>query len=77
MSDIRFILAGITLVFVGFLVLGVFGSQFHAATVESEEFGECYDYSNDAPPIKIDCESKFLDKTLFFALVLGLIASRE
>ena len=75
MSDTRFILIGVALIFVGFLILGIFGSQFSATTIESQEFAECYKYFEDKPPVKTDCESELFGKTLFFGLVIGLIAA--
>ena len=75
MSDIRFTLIGIVLIFLGFLVLGIFGSQFNAVTIELQEFGNCYEYFDDMPPTKINCDLELFDKTLFFVLVLALIAS--
>jgi hypothetical protein len=35
MSDIRFIIIGIALVFSGFLVLGVFGGNYQSANIET------------------------------------------
>ncbi len=39
MSDMRFIILGIALIFVGFIILGAFGHEYQAATLESNEFG--------------------------------------
>ncbi len=75
MSDIRFILVGIGLIFGGFLILGGFGHDYQAATLESNEFGTCYEYSKDLPPREINCSSKVFDQILFFGLVLGFIIS--
>ena len=75
MSDMRFIMMGIVLVFAGFIILGVFGHDYQAATLESNEFGTCYEYANDKIPIEIDCSSKIIDQTLFFALVIGFTGS--
>ena len=75
MSDMRFILIGIGLIFVGFIILGVFGHDYQAATFESNEFGTCYEYSEDKPPIEINCSFKIFDQTLFFALVIGFIGA--
>ena len=72
MSDIRFIIIGAGLIFVGIIVLSVFGSG-HAEITMQTEFGECYDYHDDAPPTKIDCEIAMQDKLIFFALVALLI----
>ncbi len=75
MSDIRFIIIGVVLIFVGFIILGTFGHNYQAATLESNEFGTCYEYSENAPPVKIDCSFKILDQTLFFTLVLGFVGA--
>ncbi|MFQ5781457.1 MAG: hypothetical protein ACE5GR_00205 [Nitrosopumilus sp.] len=69
----RFILIGVALVFVGFIILGVFGHDFQAATLESKEFGTCYEYSDNGPPVETNCSFKILDQTLFFVLVIGFI----
>ncbi len=73
MSDMRFVIIGVVLIFVGFLTLGIFGSQFQAATIESNEFGTCYEYFNDKPPMAINCSFKVFDQTVFFGIVIGFI----
>lgn len=73
MGDMRFTIIGIVLVFVGFIILGGFGNNFQAATLESNEFGTCYEYSDDAPPKEINCSFKIFDQTVFFALVISFI----
>lgn len=75
MSDMRFILIGIGLIFVGFVILGAFGHDYQAATFESNEFRTCYDYSEDNPPVEINCSYKIFDQTLFFALISGFIGA--
>lgn len=75
MSDIRFTLLGVALIFAGFLVLGIFGGQYIEATIEAQEFGDCYDYQEDAPPTPIDCDIILQDKTVLAALVAGLIGA--
>ena len=47
MSDMRFILMGVALIFAGFVVLGVLGGQYSGAFVESSEFGTCYEYASE------------------------------
>jgi len=74
-SDIRFIMIGTCLIFAGFIVLGVFGSQFAASTLEAEQFGDCFEYFEDKPPVPVSCDVKLLDKALFFGLVLSLIGA--
>jgi len=75
MSDMRFTIIGIALIFVGFIILIVFGHNYQAATIESNEFGTCYEYSNDKEPVEIDCSLKILDQALFFALIIGFIGA--
>ena len=71
----RFIMIGIVLVFVGFIIMGILGSNYQAGTLESNEFGTCYEYFNDKPPAEIDCSFKILDQSLFFAIVIGFVGS--
>ena len=75
MSDMRFTIIGIGLIFAGFIVLGIFGSQYQTASIESNEFGTCYEYFEDRPPQEINCSFKLFDQTVFFALVIGLIGA--
>ena len=71
----RFTIIGIVLIFVGFIILIVFGHNYQAATLESNEFGTCYEYSNDKEPVEIDCSLKILDQALFFALIIGFVGA--
>lgn len=75
MSDTRQLMAGVAFVFAGFVVLGAFGSAHVSATVESREFSDCHAYSDDAPPERVDCAALELQKSLFFALVAGLLGA--
>jgi hypothetical protein len=75
MSDMRFIIIGIVLIFIGFLVLATFGHDYQAATLESSEFGTCYKYSENMPPKEINCSFKIFDQTVFFVGVIGFIGS--
>ena len=75
MSDIRFIMIGIALVFVGFLVLGIFGGDYRTMNIQNSEFTECYEYFEDAPPKRVDCVQEIQNSTLFFAVVLALIGA--
>ena len=72
MSDTRFIILGVGLIFAGIIVLTVFGAQFDEITLQ-EEFRECYEYHADAPPTEIDCDIAFQNKMIFFAIVVLLI----
>ncbi len=71
----RFTMIGIALIFVGIIILGVFGHNYQAATLESNEFGTCLEYSDDKIPVEIDCSLKILNQTLFFALIIGFIGA--
>ena len=75
MSDTRFTLIGIGLIFAGFIVMGIFGSDFVVSGIEAEEFEECFEYFDDRPPVKVECEVKIQDKIMFFTLIIGLIAA--
>ena len=75
MSDMRFTIIGIALIFVGFVVLGGFGQNYQAATFESNEFGTCYEYSENLPPVEINCSFKIFDQTVFFGIVVSFIGA--
>jgi hypothetical protein len=75
MSDMRFIILSVVLIFVGFLILGVFGHDYQMAKIEADEFGDCYDYDAGPNPVPINCSFKIFDQVLFFSLVLVLIAA--
>ena len=75
MSDTRFTLLGIGLIFAGFIILGIFGAPYFDATIQAQEFDDCYEYFDDSPPIPIDCEIKIQDKIIFSGLIIGLVAA--
>ena len=62
MSDMRFIMIGLVTVTIGFIVLGVFGAQFTEITVQTKEFSECYEYPENQPPIRIECDEYLQNK---------------
>ncbi|MGQ0375881.1 MAG: hypothetical protein ACT4OW_00030 [Nitrososphaerota archaeon] len=73
MSDIRFTMLGIALIFAGFLILGIFGSQYLEASIQAQEFEDCFDYNEGAPPTPIDCNVVLQDKAALTAVIGGLI----
>ncbi|GKS66508.1 hypothetical protein YTPLAS73_00550 [Nitrosarchaeum sp.] len=75
MSDMRFIILSVGLIFAGFLILGVLGHNYQTANIEATEFGDCYDYNSGPNPAPINCSFKMLDQVLFFGLVLGFIVA--
>ena len=72
MSDTRFIILGVGLIFAGIIILTVFGAHVDEITLQ-EEFRECYEYHADAPPTEIDCDIAFQNKMIIFAIVALLI----
>lgn len=73
MSDIRFIMVGIVLIFFGFVILGIFGGSYQTSTVETSEFGNCFEYSNNEEPTVIDCSEKMLNQSIFFGMIIIFI----
>ena len=73
MSDTRFTILGIILIFAGFILVGTVGSQFNEFTIQVNEFGDCYDYTDDGKAIPIDCEIKMQDRTILFGGTIALV----
>ena len=73
MSDTRFIIVGVVLIFSGFLILGIMGENYQSSNIETNEFQNCFDYSEDKEPVLVDCSSKNMEQILFFVFVLALI----
>ncbi|MBM3910203.1 MAG: hypothetical protein FJ356_00970 [Thaumarchaeota archaeon] len=71
----RFTMLGIALIFAGFLILGIFGSQYMEASIQAQEFGDCFDYNEDTPPAQIDCNVVLQDKLVLTGVIVGLIAA--
>ena len=74
MSDIRFVMIGIVVLSVGFIVMAVFGTQYQDITVQTKEFSECYDYTDENVAVKIDCDKQLQSRNLMFAGVVGILA---
>ena len=75
MSDTRFTILGILLIFAGFLILGTMGNEYQTALIEAEEFDDCYAYSDDMKPTKADCSAKVFGQTMFFGMVIAVIGA--
>jgi len=71
-SDTRFIILGVGLIFAGIIILTVFGAQFDEITMQ-EEFHVCYEYHADTPPTEIDCNIASQNKIVIFGIVALLI----
>ena len=72
MSDIRLILVGAVIMFVGFMVGGTANSTHSQFEVQQKNFGECFDYSSGVE-VHVKCSDKNLDYTLYLGLSLGLL----
>ena len=78
MSDTRFIIIGIGLIFSGIIFLSVFGSQSTEISLQ-EGFSKCFEYHDDSPPTEIDCDTASENKMIIFAItalltVCGIIS---
>ena len=72
MSDTRFIILVVGIIFAGIIILSVFGAQFDEITMQ-KEFHVCYEYHADMPPTEIDCDITSQNKIIIFAIVALLI----
>jgi len=75
MSDIRFVMIGVAVIFAGFVILGSFGQNFQRSNIQANEFGDCFEYYDDKDPVQVDCSTKVFDQSIFFVLVISLIIS--
>ena len=72
MSDTRFIILGIGLIFSGIIFLSVFGNQSTEISLQ-DEFSKCFEYHDDSPPTEIDCDTATENKMMIFAITALLI----
>ena len=75
MSDIRFIMIGVAVLSVGFIVMALFGTQYQDITIQTKEFSECYDYTDENLPVKIDCDEQLQSRNYMFAIVAGILVA--
>ena len=73
LSDIRFVMIGVGVLSVGFIVMALFGTQYQDITIQTKEFSECYDYTDENLAVKVDCEEQLQDRNLMFAVVIGIL----
>ena len=73
MSDIRFVMIGVGVLSIGFIVMALFGTQYQDITIQTKEFSECYDYTDENLPVKIDCDKQLQDRNFMFAVVIGIL----
>ena len=55
--------------------MAVFGTQYQDITIQTNEFTECYDYTDENVPVKIDCEERLQDRNLMFVWVFCILAA--
>ncbi|MGH2613548.1 MAG: hypothetical protein ACRDFB_10950 [Rhabdochlamydiaceae bacterium] len=72
MSDIRLILIGSLIIFAGFYIAGMAGSQYHQISIQENQFDDCYDYSSGTA-VHVNCAQKEQDALLYLGLALGVI----
>ena len=71
-SDTRFIILGVGLIFSGIIFLSVFGGQSAEISLQ-EGFSKCFEYHDDSPPTEIDCDAASENKMIIFAITVLLI----
>lgn len=74
MSDTRFTMLGIGLIFAGFILV-IFGTVYFDPIIEIQEFENCFEYFEDMPPVPIDCDIKLQGKIMFTGLVFALVGA--
>ena len=72
MSDIRLIMVGATIMFVGFMVGGMAHSTYSQFAVQQKNFDDCFDYSSGTE-VHVKCSDKILDYALYITLSIGLL----
>jgi hypothetical protein len=72
-SDTRLVIIGSALAFSGFLLGAVTGAQYQKFTVQSLQFGDCYDYTPDGHAVRVKCDEKMHERFIFLTASLGLI----
>jgi hypothetical protein len=66
---------GVVVLSVGFIVMAVFGSQYQDITVQTKEFSECYDYTDENVAVKVDCDEQLQSRNLMFVAVIGILVA--
>lgn len=74
MSDIRLIMAGAVIIFVGFILGDMANSNYAQFAVQQQNFDECYDYSTGVA-VHVKCSEKSQDYLLYLALSIGLLGA--
>ncbi len=72
MSDIRLVMIGSVIIFAGFYVASMGGSQYTQMAMQAAQFDDCYDYSTGVT-VHVSCVQVEHDALLYLALALSLI----
>ena len=73
-SDIRLIMGGAVIIFVGFMLGGMVNSNYAQFAVQQQNFDECYDYSTGIA-IHVKCSEKNQDYLFYLALSIGVLGA--
>lgn len=63
---------GSLLIFAGFYIAGMGGSQYTQISIQKNQFDDCYDYSSGTA-VHVNCAQKEQDALLYLGLALGII----
>ena len=71
MGDIRLIMIGAMIVFAGFYVASMAGSEYSEISIQATQFDDCYDYSSGSA-VHVSCIQVEHDALLYLVLALSL-----
>jgi len=74
MSDIRLIMVGAVIMFVGFMLGGMANSNYAQFAIQQQNFDECFDYSSGVA-VHVKCSEKSQDYWFYLALSIGLLGA--
>ena len=72
MSDIRLILIGSLIIFAGFYIASMAGSQYNQISIQKNQCDDCYDYSSGTA-VYVNCTQQEQDALLYLGLALSVI----
>ncbi len=72
MSDIRLVMVGSVILFGGFYVASMGGSQYSQMAMQSTQFDDCYDYSTGTA-IHVSCTQVEHEALLYLAFAFSVI----
>lgn len=63
---------GSLIIFAGFYIAGMAGSQYTQISIQKNQFDDCYDYSSGTA-VHVNCAQKEHNAFLYLGLALGII----